>query len=153
MCHWLKSGSCLQAESRSLAKVTAAWQAAKITNLDYLLFCNLAAGRSFNDLTQVNNRDLCPSTCRACSPPAGMPAGRPGIPGCRAASCIVLPAHALQWPVFPWILADYTSAQLHLDNPATFRDLSRTHRSSERTALGHIPAALRRHATGAGAQA
>ncbi len=44
----------LQAESGWLAKVTGAWQAAKISNLDYLLYCNLAAGRSFNDLTQVS---------------------------------------------------------------------------------------------------
>ena len=46
----------LQAESGWLAKVTRAWQAAKISNLDYLLYCNLAAGRSFNDLTQVSGR-------------------------------------------------------------------------------------------------
>ncbi|KAG0046041.1 hypothetical protein BGZ83_008753 [Gryganskiella cystojenkinii] len=30
-----------------------------------------------------------------------------------------------QYPVFPWILADYTSAELDLTNPKTFRDLSR----------------------------
>jgi hypothetical protein len=30
-----------------------------------------------------------------------------------------------QYPVFPWILADYTSETLDLDNPATFRDLSK----------------------------
>ncbi|BFZ55193.1 Beige protein-like 1 [Savitreella phatthalungensis] len=30
-----------------------------------------------------------------------------------------------QYPVFPWVLADYTSAKLDLQNPATFRDLSR----------------------------
>ncbi|KAL2062245.1 hypothetical protein VTL71DRAFT_6511 [Oculimacula yallundae] len=30
-----------------------------------------------------------------------------------------------QYPVFPWVLADYTSEELHLDNPATFRDLSK----------------------------
>ena len=46
----------LQADSGWLAKVTGAWQAAKISNLDYLLYCNLAAGRSFNDLTQVSGR-------------------------------------------------------------------------------------------------
>lgn len=64
-----------------LQRVTGAWQAGKISNLDYLLFCNLAAGRSFNDLTQ--------------------------------------------WPVFPWVLADYTSATLDLQHPAAFRDLSK----------------------------
>ncbi|XP_076368453.1 neurobeachin-like protein 1 [Tachypleus tridentatus] len=30
-----------------------------------------------------------------------------------------------QYPVFPWILADYTSEELDLENPAVFRDLSR----------------------------
>ncbi|RWS31727.1 WD repeat and FYVE domain-containing protein 3-like protein, partial [Leptotrombidium deliense] len=31
----------------------------------------------------------------------------------------------MQYPVFPWILADYTSSELDLSNPLTFRDLSR----------------------------
>jgi factor associated with neutral sphingomyelinase activation len=30
-----------------------------------------------------------------------------------------------QYPVFPWVLADYASPTLDLDNPASFRDLSR----------------------------
>ena len=30
-----------------------------------------------------------------------------------------------QYPVFPWILADYTSQKLNLNDPATFRDLSK----------------------------
>ncbi|KAG2459437.1 NBEL1 protein, partial [Polypterus senegalus] len=30
-----------------------------------------------------------------------------------------------QYPVFPWILADYTSEELDLNNPAIFRDLSK----------------------------
>ncbi|CZR63760.1 probable beige protein homolog [Phialocephala subalpina] len=30
-----------------------------------------------------------------------------------------------QYPVFPWVLADYTSEELDLDNPATYRDLSK----------------------------
>eukprot|EP00271_Cylindrocystis_brebissonii_P011984 TRINITY_DN3000_c2_g1_i1.p1 TRINITY_DN3000_c2_g1~~TRINITY_DN3000_c2_g1_i1.p1 ORF type:complete len:2905 (-),score=592.76 TRINITY_DN3000_c2_g1_i1:326-8950(-) len=31
----------------------------------------------------------------------------------------------MQYPVFPWIIADYTSEELDLKNPATFRDLSK----------------------------
>jgi hypothetical protein len=31
----------------------------------------------------------------------------------------------MQYPVFPWILADYESEELDLNNPATFRDLSK----------------------------
>ncbi|KAK2756534.1 hypothetical protein FQN54_005427 [Arachnomyces sp. PD_36] len=30
-----------------------------------------------------------------------------------------------QYPVFPWVLADYTSEELDLTNPSTFRDLSK----------------------------
>ena len=30
-----------------------------------------------------------------------------------------------QYPVFPWIIADYTSEKLDFNNPATFRDLSK----------------------------
>ncbi|KAK9453508.1 hypothetical protein V1511DRAFT_504930 [Dipodascopsis uninucleata] len=30
-----------------------------------------------------------------------------------------------QYPVFPWIIADYVSEELDLDDPATFRDLSK----------------------------
>lgn len=30
-----------------------------------------------------------------------------------------------QYPVFPWILKDYTSENLDLQNPASFRDLSK----------------------------
>ena len=69
----------LQADGQWLQRVTAAWQQGKLSNLDYLLFCNLAAGRSFNDLTQ--------------------------------------------WPVFPWILADYTSKKLDLSMPDTYRQV------------------------------
>jgi len=31
----------------------------------------------------------------------------------------------MQYPVFPWILADYDSEELDLTNPKTFRDFSR----------------------------
>ncbi|XP_013364246.1 PREDICTED: WD repeat- and FYVE domain-containing protein 4 isoform X3 [Chinchilla lanigera] len=31
----------------------------------------------------------------------------------------------MQYPVFPWVLADYTSETLNLTNPKTFRDLSK----------------------------
>ena len=30
-----------------------------------------------------------------------------------------------QYPVFPWVLADYTSETLDLDDPASYRDLSK----------------------------
>ena len=62
-----------QAEGGWLRRVTAAWQSGRLSNLDYLLFLNLAAGRSFCDLAQ--------------------------------------------WPVMPWILADYASDALDLSDP------------------------------------
>ena len=31
----------------------------------------------------------------------------------------------MQYPIFPWILADYTSPELDLTNPDSFRDLGK----------------------------
>jgi hypothetical protein len=33
----------------------------------------------------------------------------------------------VQYPVFPWIIADYKSTVLSLDDPSTYRDLSKVH--------------------------
>uniref|UniRef100_H0WV48 WDFY family member 4 n=1 Tax=Otolemur garnettii TaxID=30611 RepID=H0WV48_OTOGA len=57
------------------------WQRREISNFEYLMYLNTAAGRTYNDCTQ--------------------------------------------YPVFPWVLADYTSETLNLTNPKTFRDLSK----------------------------
>ena len=64
-----------------LHAITNLWQQGELTNFEYLMHINAAAGRSFLDLTQ--------------------------------------------YPVFPWVLADYTSDELDLDNPKTYRDLSK----------------------------
>lgn len=63
----------LEGSGAWLPAVTAAWRSGRLDNFSYLLFCNLAAGRSFNDLAQ--------------------------------------------WPVFPWVLTDYSSQHLDLDDP------------------------------------
>lgn len=63
-----------------VSSVTRIWQNGEISNFEYLMHINAAAGRSFQDLTQ--------------------------------------------YPVFPWIIADYSSEYLDYDDPATFRDLS-----------------------------
>lgn len=60
---------------------TNLWAERRISTFDYLLYINVIAGRSFNDITQ--------------------------------------------YPVFPWIIADYDSEKLDLTNPSTFRDLSK----------------------------
>lgn len=57
------------------------WQKREISNFEYLVFLNNAAGRTRNDLTQ--------------------------------------------YPVFPWILRDYTSSSLDLSDPSVYRDLSK----------------------------
>ncbi|CAI5497791.1 unnamed protein product [Closterium sp. Naga37s-1] len=75
------AASLLEAHSHALQAVTGLWQTGRIPNRDYLLFLNLAAGRTMCDLAQ--------------------------------------------WPVMPWVLADYTSHHLDLNDPATFRDLSK----------------------------
>jgi hypothetical protein len=31
----------------------------------------------------------------------------------------------LQYPVFPWIISDYSSESLDLSNPSSYRDLSK----------------------------
>jgi hypothetical protein len=62
-------------------QVTGLWQHGEMSNFEYLMHINAAAGRSFQDLTQ--------------------------------------------YPVFPWVIADYSSETLDLDNPLTFRDLTK----------------------------
>lgn len=57
------------------------WRAGRVSNYEYLMHLNRAAGRSFNDLAQ--------------------------------------------YPVFPWVLADYESEVLDLEDANSFRDLSK----------------------------
>jgi len=64
-----------------VVRAHAAWQRGELTNCEYLLALNSAAGRSFHDLSR--------------------------------------------YPVFPWVLADYESSKLDLNNPKSFRDLSK----------------------------
>jgi hypothetical protein len=84
----LQRGALLEGKGAWLYHVQSSWVNGKISNLQYLLYLNFAAGRSFNTLAQ--------------------------------------------WPVFPWVLVDYTSATLDLTNDASFRDLSKS-----MGALGH----------------
>ncbi len=67
--------------AKSIAHFQRLWQRREISNYQYLLHVNHAAGRSFNDITQ--------------------------------------------YPVFPWVVADYTSSSLDLSDPKTFRDLTK----------------------------
>jgi hypothetical protein len=76
------------------AKWTKQWVAGEISNFDYLMHLNTAAGRTYNDLTQ--------------------------------------------YPVFPWVLADYKSSKLDLTRPETFRDLSKPIGALNETRLERI---------------
>jgi hypothetical protein len=62
-------------------RLTEKWLERKISTYEYLILLNLAAGRSFNDLSQ--------------------------------------------YPVFPWVIADYESPILDLENPRSFRDFTK----------------------------
>ena len=77
-----------------LTKVVQEWLEGNISNYDYLLTLNSAAGRSFHDLSR--------------------------------------------YPVFPWVLADYTSEDLDLDNPKNYRDLSKPVGALNRTRLEYF---------------
>ena len=75
-------GSALaEAEPRALGAATDLWRAGDLSTLDYLIYLNVASGRSHSDLSQ--------------------------------------------WPVMPWVLRDYASERLDLNDVSRFRDLSR----------------------------
>lgn len=66
-------------------------------------------------------------TSRArCSPPKGLSLAT--IPVAPLGETRCSPGGGslwLQYPVFPWVIKDYTSQELDLTNPNTFRDLSK----------------------------
>jgi factor associated with neutral sphingomyelinase activation len=64
-----------------VVQVVQEWKHGRISNFDYLMALNSAAGRTFHDLSR--------------------------------------------YPVFPWVIQDYSSSKLDLTNEATFRDLSK----------------------------
>ncbi|ETW08954.1 hypothetical protein H310_01434 [Aphanomyces invadans] len=60
---------------------TAKWVRREISTFEYLMLLNIAAGRSYNDITQ--------------------------------------------YPIFPWVVRDYVSSELDLEDTAIFRDFSK----------------------------
>lgn len=64
---------------KSVGSITQRWIDRKMSNFDYLMCLNTAAGRTYQDITQ--------------------------------------------YPVMPWVLRDYTSETLDLNNPDSFRNL------------------------------
>lgn len=65
----------------TVEQVADLWRANELSNYEYLLALNSAAGRSFHDLSR--------------------------------------------YPVFPWVIQDYSSDKLDLQNPDTYRDLTK----------------------------
>ena len=56
------------------------------------------------------------------------------------ATCVTesfYPSSSMCRPVFPWVLADYSSPTLDLRNPATFRDLSKPVRPGNNVPKAH----------------
>ena len=79
--------------------VTQRWVRGEISNFQYLMSLNTLAGRS----VKVHKKAFC---------------------GCNL---FIWRSYndLMQYPVFPWVLADYDSEELDLTNHKTFRDLSR----------------------------
>jgi hypothetical protein len=61
--------------------MTDLWRRRLVSNFEYIMYLNVLAGRSYNDITQ--------------------------------------------YPVFPWVLKDYSSPTLDLNDPNVYRDLSK----------------------------
>ncbi|KAJ4848486.1 BEACH domain-containing protein C2 [Turnera subulata] len=80
------------------------WARWEISNFEYLMLLNTLAGRSYNDITQV---------------------GFLGNLAFKCVDCAFDPNIFLQYPVFPWILSDYSSQTLDLSDPSSYRDLSK----------------------------
>ena len=82
LCQRLGFSTTLSLQARfSESDIPALWRGGQLSNLEYLLWLNKAAGRSFNDLNQ--------------------------------------------YPVMPWVIADYTSESFDLGDISRYRDLSK----------------------------
>lgn len=125
---------CRQILTRLLLPFSTVWH-----SYDYLMALNTVAGRSFNDLSQVR-------LYFTCTPSDSSPAHHPvphhqrkqkqKDPIVARHSAIASYTHQQptqnlnqttqkQYPVFPWVLADYTSPALDLHDPKSYRDLRR----------------------------
>ena len=120
----------------------------EISTFEYLMALNTLAGRTYNDLNQYPVRGPAmegSAGYRRTVPQRRSPDGllqclcAPMLASARLDSTAPPPAALLltrQSPqpaslphpllqVFPWVLADYSSASLDLNDPASFRDLSK----------------------------
>lgn len=127
-----------------VGQVTRAWQARRLSNLEYLSYLNTLADRSYNDLTQVGDcRSLCVhvsklflhwirghikvyEAMRSIDPPIQTHTCTHTPPSSNFKSnTLTSSTKTTQYPVFPWVVSDYTSKKLNWEDPATYRDLSK----------------------------
>ena len=90
-------------EQENTENVTLKWQNGGMSNFDYLMYLNSLADRTFNDLTQCARRR------RRCMAAGADHAGEADVRGLVTSARGAAPT---RYPVFPWVLADYTSATL-----------------------------------------
>lgn len=67
---------------------------------------NTLAGRSYNDITQVSILQT-------------------SYFWSNVVTVILILFLLVQYPVFPWVVSDYKSRVLNLDDPSSYRDLSK----------------------------
>ena len=82
--------------------MTQRWQRREITNFEYLMYLNTIAGLLVGCSRREKGSDA------SCSTQLG-----------RTYQDLN------QYPIFPWIIADYESEKLDLNSPSTYRDLSK----------------------------
>ncbi|GIQ88848.1 hypothetical protein KIPB_011189, partial [Kipferlia bialata] len=80
VCKYVPGCTVMRTRRLKTASVTSLWRQGLVSNFDYIMSLNTAAGRTYNDLSQ--------------------------------------------YPVFPWVLSDYTSDTIDLNDPSVYRDLS-----------------------------
>jgi len=101
------------------------------------MLLNTLAGRTYNDVTQVGPAPSA-RTCagshlsfsrRACHSRLAASAAAEGLWTSQDPAALFCGAPSgRQYPVFPWVIKDYSSKELDLTNPNTFRDLSKVSR-------------------------
>lgn len=88
-----------------LHELQEAWHRRELSNFEYLMRLNELAGRTHNDLNQYAETMV--------------------HIGSRRAALMTAGTFSRRYPIFPWVLSDYSSERLNLADPASFRDLSR----------------------------
>ncbi|KAL1521639.1 hypothetical protein AB1Y20_021296 [Prymnesium parvum] len=105
--------------SNAKAALTEQWHRREISNFEYLMELNTLAGRRNGSLYGPSNHTL---HCWKHS-------SRSNSFSHFLMQCTCPAGHSFadlnQYPVFPWILADYKSSKLDLNSPQSYRDLSK----------------------------